>query len=126
MIDQIDSREGLHGYKYVPKGWGYEKWLVNTEKYCGKLLFLAKDRKLSWHFHELKEESFFVVKGKLTCLYSYGDDIEQADSIILRAGDVFHVPIGLRHRLIAHEDSEVIEFSTQHFDSDSIRIEKGD
>ena len=22
--------------KYVPKGWGYEKWIVNTDEYCGK------------------------------------------------------------------------------------------
>ena len=22
--------------KYVPKGWGYEKWIANCEKYCGK------------------------------------------------------------------------------------------
>ena len=25
--------------KHVPKGWGYEKWIVNTEEYCGKLFF---------------------------------------------------------------------------------------
>ena len=24
--------------KYVPKGWGYEKWIVNNEMYCGKLV----------------------------------------------------------------------------------------
>ena len=24
--------------KYVPKGWGFEKWIVNCEEYCGKLL----------------------------------------------------------------------------------------
>ena len=23
-----------------PKGWGYEKWIVNKEDYCGKLLFI--------------------------------------------------------------------------------------
>ncbi len=23
--------------KYVPKGWGFEKWIVNCEEYCGKL-----------------------------------------------------------------------------------------
>ena len=33
--------------KYVPKGWGYEKWIANCEKYCGKLLFIAKDKQLS-------------------------------------------------------------------------------
>jgi hypothetical protein len=41
-------------------------------------------------------------------------------------GDNFHVYRGLRHRMIAIEDSELFEFSTQHFDSDSYRVEKGD
>ena len=38
--------------KYVPKGWGYEKWIANCEKYCGKLLFIAKDKQCSWHYHK--------------------------------------------------------------------------
>ena len=37
--------------KYVPKGWGYENWIANCEKYCGKLLFIAKDKQCSWHYH---------------------------------------------------------------------------
>ena len=31
-------------FKYVPKGWGYEKWICNTEEYCGKLLSLIRKR----------------------------------------------------------------------------------
>ena len=22
--------------KFVPKGWGFEKWIVNNKEYCGK------------------------------------------------------------------------------------------
>lgn len=29
--------------KFVPKGWGFEKWIVNNEEYCGKLLYFAKE-----------------------------------------------------------------------------------
>jgi len=32
------SFERLH---MVPKGWGFEKWIVNNEKYCGKILLCA-------------------------------------------------------------------------------------
>ena len=49
-----------------------------------------------------------------------------ASEIILERGDNFHVYTGLRHQMIALEDTELFEFSTQHFDSDSHRIEKGD
>ena len=47
--------------KIVPKGWGYEKWIVNTEEYCGKLLHLIKGKKCSWHYHTLKDETFYAI-----------------------------------------------------------------
>lgn len=112
--------------KFVPKGWGYEKWIVNNEEYCGKLLFIAKGKKCSWHYHKLKDEVFYVQSGRIKVWFSMEDDIEQALSVVLEPGDNFHVCRGLRHRMIALLDSEVFEFSTQHFDSDSHRIHKGD
>ena len=112
--------------KFVPKGWGFEKWIVNSEKYCGKLLYFAKGRKCSWHYHKIKDEVFYVQSGKLLVKYSELDDINKADEIVLGPGDNFHVYRGLRHRMIALEDTELFEFSTQHFDSDSYRIIKGD
>lgn len=112
--------------KFVPKGWGFEKWLVNCPDYCGKILFLAKGKKCSWHYHLLKDEVFYVQSGAIEVIYSYGDRAESADKLILTEGDKFHVPKGLRHQMFALKDTEVFEFSTTHFDSDSIRIEKGD
>lgn len=119
-------KEGCKTSHYVPKGWGYEKWLVNRDDYCGKLLFLFKGKKLSWHYHEKKTETFYVNKGSVVLYYGTGDDINAAIMQELYEGDIFHVPVGLRHRLLALENSEIIEFSTHHEDSDSIRIEKGD
>ena len=58
--------------------------------------------------------------------YSEDDDLENANQLILNAGDNFHVYRGLRHQMVALEDSELFEFSTQHFDSDSYRVIKGD
>jgi len=111
---------------HVDKGWGWEKWIVNCEEYCGKLLFFEKDKQCSWHFHKLKDEVFYVQSGRILVRYSDGDKLEDAEEIVLEAGDNFHVYRGLRHRMIALQDTELFEFSTQHFDSDSYRIEKGD
>ena len=58
--------------------------------------------------------------------YSEGDDLTTAQQILLTPGDNFHVYRGLRHQMVALQDSELFEFSTQHFDSDSYRIIKGD
>jgi len=112
--------------KHVPKGWGWERWIVNNEEYCGKLLFFEKNKQCSWHFHKLKDEVFYVQSGRLLVKYSDEDNIEEANEIVLEAGDNFHVYRGLRHRMIALQDTELFEFSTQHFDSDSHRIIRGD
>ena len=111
---------------HVDKGWGWERWIVNKEEYCGKLLFFEKGKKCSWHYHKIKDEVFYLQSGRLLVKYSDGDFLESAKEKVLEAGENFHVPTGLRHQMIALEDSELFEFSTQHFDSDSYRIEKGD
>ena len=112
--------------KFVSKGWGFEKWIVNCEEYCGKLLYFVKGKKCSWHFHKLKDEVFYIQSGRLRVMYSDEDSLQSANSIILEKGDRFHVYRGLRHQMIALEDTELFEFSTQHFDTDSYRIIKGD
>ena len=110
--------------KFVPKGWGFEKWIVNTEEYCGKLLYLVKGKKCSWHYHNLKDETFYVQSGKILLKYSDTDTPES--EVILGPGDNFHVYRGLRHQMIALVDTELFEFSTQHFDEDSNRVSPGD
>ena len=111
---------------FVPKGWGFEKWIVNGEEYCGKLLYFVKGKRCSWHYHTLKDEVFYIQSGKILVKYSESDDLTLAKEKILTRGDNFHVYRGLRHQMIALEDTELFEFSTQHFDSDSHRIGKGD
>ena len=112
--------------KFVPKGWGYEKWIVNKSEYCGKILFFAKGKKCSWHYHKLKDEVFYINSGKLLVSYSYEDDLSNATEVILEEGDNFHVEVGMRHQMTELEDTQMFEFSTQHFDSDSYRVIKGD
>ena len=93
--------------KFVPKGWGFEKWIVNNKKYCGKLLYFVKDKKCSWHYHKIKDEVFYIQSGKIMVLYSEQDDIQKAEKIILEPGDNFHVYTGLRHQMIALKDTEL-------------------
>ena len=110
----------------VDKGWGYEKWICNSELYCGKLLFFFKEKKCSWHFHKLKDETFYLHSGKILLKYGFNSDILKSEEKILNPGDSFYIPPGLKHQMFALENSELYEFSTQHFDEDSYRLEKGD
>jgi len=119
-------KKSFIGIKHVDKGWGYEKWIVNKPEYCGKLLFFEKGKCCSWHYHKIKDEVFYVQSGKILVTYSLDDDLEKAQTVVLESGDNFHVYTGLRHQMFALEETELFEFSTQHFDSDSYRIIKGD
>jgi len=108
------------------KGWGFEKWIENNEFYCGKILHFEKGKRCSFHFHKLKTETFYLENGLVLILHSYQDDIDSAIETILNPGNSFHIPVGLRHQVIALKDSNLFEFSTQHFEEDSYRIVKGD
>ena len=109
-----------------PKGWGYEKWIVNKEEYCGKLLHMIKGKKCSWHYHTLKDETFYLQEGKILLKYSDDNNLEKAKEIVLCRGDKFHIYRGLRHQMFALEDTDLFEFSTQHFEHDSNRVIQGD
>lgn len=121
QIINMDNR--LH---FVPKGWGFEKWIVNNEKYCGKILYFVKGRSCSWHYHKIKDETFYIQSGKILLHFGYLYDFGKANQTILSKGDHFHIPVDLVHKMTALEDTELFEFSTQHLDEDSYRIEKGD
>jgi quercetin dioxygenase-like cupin family protein len=108
------------------KGWGFEKWIVNNEFYCGKILHFEKGKRCSFHFHKLKAETFYLENGLVLILHSFKDDISSAIETILNPGSSFHIPVGLRHQVVALKDSNLFEFSTQHFEEDSYRLIKGD
>lgn len=112
--------------KIVSKGWGFEKWIVNNNEYCGKLLYFIKNKRCSWHYHILKDETFYIHSGKILLKYSNTDNYDEAKEIILCRGDNFHISRDLRHQMIALEDTELFEFSTEHTDEDSYRIIGGD
>ena len=107
------------------KGWGEEVWIINNEKYCGKLLKFNKGATFSDHYHIIKDEAWYVLSGKLELRYY---NLANADRIvkILKQGDVVHIPPNTPHQLVAHETSVVIEVSTPHDEADSYRIAKGD
>jgi mannose-6-phosphate isomerase-like protein (cupin superfamily) len=111
--------------KFVSKKWGFEDWIVNTSEFCGKVLFIARGQKTSWHYHEVKDECFYVLKGRLKILLSKGVSklTDETFFIILQPGESFKLPKGHTHELIAYDgDVTFIEFSTHHEDSDSYRL----
>jgi len=109
----------------VPKGWGDEIIIENNEMYCGKLLRFKQGAKFSMHYHLIKDETWYVDNGEF--IYRW-IDTETAETIEqhLRVGDTVRQRPGQPHQLEALTDGVVFEVSSQHFDSDSYRVWKGD
>jgi len=112
--------------RIVPKGWGREVWIANGDLYCGKILEINKGKRLSLHSHKIKSESFYLRAGRLIIRVKESPEAETLEEFVLEAGQCMDIPIGLVHQMEALEDAELYEFSTQHFDSDSHRLVKGD
>jgi len=104
----------------APKVWGHEEWIVNSDQYCGKKLVFKKGYRCSLHFHKIKDETFYVVQGKVKIDLIDG---EKKIERVMTPGDSQRVLPGVKHRISALENSEVMEFSTHHMEEDSYRLE---
>jgi mannose-6-phosphate isomerase-like protein (cupin superfamily) len=109
----------------VPKGWGEEIIITNNELYCGKLMRFKEGAKFSMHYHMIKDETWYVNKGLFIYRWIDTDTAETIEHRLI-PGDVVRQRPGQPHQLEALIDGEVFEVSTQHFDSDSYRVWKGD
>ena len=103
--------------RIVEKPWGHEKIWASTSSYVGKKLFIKAGHRLSKQYHELKEETIFVLSGVLV-VSDENDDITH-----VFPGEPFHVVPGQVHRFgAAYSNVELIEVSTNHLD-DVVRLE---
>ena len=103
----------------VPKPWGYELIFARTDRYVGKILHINRGESLSLQFHEMKEETLYVVEGELRLTVEHDGDRRE---LTLRKGEAFHIPPRLIHRMEALADTDVAEVSTPEL-NDVVRLE---
>ena len=103
----------------VPKPWGHELIWTLTDRYCGKILVIEQGKRLSLQKHVAKDESIYVVSGRL--LLYLEDDGGEVRQVELGPGDARHVPTGRIHRYEALERTELFEVSTPELD-DVVRL----
>lgn len=100
----------------IEKPWGFEEIWAHTDKYVGKLLHIKKGHRLSLQYHEVKEETIYVLSGVLTL-------ITDKEHIILPPGETYHISPGDIHRFsAAEEDVTLMEVSTPDLE-DVVRLE---
>ena len=114
--------------KVVTKPWGKEVWInyrkgenIGDEEkdYVMKKLYIVKDTKTSFQYHEKKTETNFLVSGVVEAWFESKPG--HIDKKILKAGAIWSIPPNTKHRIITIEDVILLEASTPEVD-DVIRI----
>jgi mannose-6-phosphate isomerase len=103
----------------VDKPWGHELWFAQTDRYAGKLLHVRAGQRLSVQYHEEKDETSYLLSGRLRL--NQGPSAEALVATELVAGAVWRNEPGQVHTIEALEDSVVVEVSTPELD-DVVRL----
>ena len=114
--------DGMENYT-VMKPWGHEIRFAENDKYLGKILYIAKGKRLSRQYHEQKDETIMVYHG--TLILELGmPTTESFETKTLMYGERFRILPGVVHRFCAPESGPVtlIEVSTSEID-DVVRLE---
>jgi mannose-6-phosphate isomerase len=107
------------GPRRVPKPWGHELIWALTDRYCGKILVIETGRRLSLQYHERKDESIWVMSGRL--LLHLEDEAGELTTRELGPGEGARIEVGRRHRYEAIERVELLEVSTPEIE-DVVRL----
>ncbi|KAJ4410322.1 hypothetical protein N0V82_009269 [Gnomoniopsis sp. IMI 355080] len=74
------------------------------------------DGSFIWHSHPDSDEMFYLVSGKLTL------ELEDLEPVVMKEGDVFVIPKGVRHRPVA-ENAHIM--MVEHRDTVNTGDEEG-
>ncbi len=105
--------------RHVQKPWGYEIWWAVTDEYVGKILHVDEGHRLSLQYHEQKDESCYLLSGRL--LLVQGKSVDSLTECEIGPGEAWRNLPGLIHTIEALEDCDVLEASTPFLD-DVVRL----
>ena len=103
----------------VEKPWGHELIWAETELYVGKLLHVNAGEALSLQYHEVKDETLFLLTGELRL--RVGPSVDELENVEFHSGDSFRILPGVIHSMEAVTDCDVLEASTPHLE-DIVRL----
>jgi mannose-6-phosphate isomerase len=103
----------------VEKPWGYELIWAHTERYVGKLLHVKQGHKLSYQFHNKKDETIHLQSGELLFVVDEGQGPVE---LRMKPGESYHIKPLTKHRMVAITDCDILEVSTPELD-DVVRLE---
>jgi mannose-6-phosphate isomerase len=116
MTDTTAS--GRTAVERVKKPWGHEIVWANTRAYAGKILHINAGESLSVQYHEVKDETVYLLSGELIYrVWEMGEPV----TVQLELGEAYHVTPMTVHQMEAVTDCDILEVSTPHL-NDVVRI----
>jgi mannose-6-phosphate isomerase len=109
---------GRSDIKTVPKPWGHETIWARTDQYVGKILHIKAGEALSVQYHNVKDETVYLLSGQL--IYRIWED-DKPRNVDLQVGQAFRITPGTIHQMEAITDCDVLEVSTPQVD-DVVRL----
>jgi quercetin dioxygenase-like cupin family protein len=95
----------------VPKPWGHELIWAHTDRYVAKVLHIRAGHTLSVQFHNVKDETVYLLSGEIAYCVQLPGDVEPRD-VGLAVGQSFRITPQTVHYMRAITDCDVLEAST--------------
>jgi len=105
--------------KRIDKPWGYEIWYAWTDRYAGKILHVNRGERLSLQYHERKDETSYLLRGRLRL--TQGPSLDALTVIEIGEGVAWRSRPGEIHTVEAVVDADILEVSTPELD-DVVRL----
>lgn len=115
-----DSAAGLFAPERVEKPWGHELIWAAAPAYVGKVLVVKAGHALSLQYHERKDETLHLLRGRVKFWVGMSPDGLREQPFT--EGDSFRLLPGTLHRLEAVSDVEILEASTPELE-DVVRVQ---
>src|SRR5262245_8004136 len=109
---------GRSQIKTVPKPWGHETIWAHTDAYVGKILHITAGNALSVQYHNVKDETVYLLSGQLIYRIWEGDTPRNVD---LKLGEAFRIKPGTIDKMEVHHDSDWLDGTKPHLD-DVVRL----
>jgi mannose-6-phosphate isomerase len=106
--------------KIIEKPWGKEELITLDKNYVLKKITMNKKCQCSLQYHEKKNETIYVLKGKLKIIF--GKDLNSLEEVFLGPNESMEIKSPIVHRMFGEEHSVYLEASTPEL-NDVIRIQ---
>ena len=119
---------GRASVTHVPKPWGHETIWAHTDRYVGKILHIKAGQALSVQYHDVKDETVYLLSGEL--IYRVWDQpvvdgalpaAARPVDVKLKLGEAYRITPFTVHQMEAVTDCDVLEASTPDLD-DVVRL----